>query len=125
MFLAILLPYRLVSFTLHPTKEKEQIPVNDVNLSTYNHETVEWENIKASLKKIIWPDVLAKYKSTEEKFKIIIDIVIKIVEKNCNIFEIRGGTHSNNIPRDRRILLKRKNYIKNYEIQTQQTQKMS
>ena len=36
------------------------------------------------------------------------DIVIKMVENNCNIFESRGGTQSNNIPRDRRILLRKK-----------------
>ena len=28
--------------------------------------------------------------------------------KNCGIFESRGGTRSNNIPRDRRILLRKK-----------------
>ena len=90
------------------TKEKEQIPVNDVNLSTYNYETADWENIKVSLKKINWPEVLTKYKSSEEKLKVIIDFVIKIVEENCNLFEGRSGTHSNNIPRDRRILLRKK-----------------
>ena len=100
----------IVCETTHklPTKEKEQIPVNEVNLSTYNYETADWENIKASLKKINWPDVLAKCKSSKEKLKVIVDIVIKIVEKNCNIFESRGGTRSNNIPRDRRILLRKK-----------------
>ena len=48
-----------------PTKEKEQIPVNEVNLSSYNYETVDWVNIKAILKKINWPDFLAKCKSSE------------------------------------------------------------
>ena len=66
------------------------------------------DNIKASLKKINWPDVLAKCKSSEDKLKIIVDIVIKIIEDNCNIFESRGGIQSNNIPRDRRILLRKK-----------------
>ena len=51
---------------------------------------------------------MAKYKSSEEKLKVIIDFVIKIVEENCNLFEGRSGTHSNNIPRDRRILLRKK-----------------
>ena len=68
----------------------------------------EWDNIKASLMKINWTEVLAKCKSSKEKLKVIVDIVIKIVENNCNIFEIRGGTQSNNIPRDRRILLRKK-----------------
>ena len=69
-----------------PTKEKEQVPVNDVILSRYNYETADWENIKASLKKINWPDVLAKCKSSEEKLKVIVDIVIKIVEKRTVIY---------------------------------------
>merc|ERR1712072_1604931 len=90
------------------TKGKEHIPVDDVNLSSYNYETADWVNIKASLKKINWLDVLAKCKSSEEKLKVIVDIVIKKVEENCNIFESRGGTQSNNIPRDRRILLRKK-----------------
>ena len=51
---------------------------------------------------------MTKYKSSEEKLKVIIDFVIKIVEENCNLFEGRSGAHSNNIPRDRRILLRKK-----------------
>merc|ERR1712050_671045 len=76
--------------------------------SSYNYETADWVNIKASLKKINWPDVLAKCKSSEEKLKVIVDIVIKIVEIHFSIFESKGGTHSNIIPRDRRILLRKK-----------------
>ena len=45
--------------------------------------------------------------SSEEKLKVIIEIVIKIVEENCNIFESQGGTHLNNIPRDGRLLLRK------------------
>merc|ERR1712033_117411 len=93
-----------------PTIEKELTPVNEVSLSSYNYETADWDNIKASVKKINWPDVLAKCKSSVDKLKVIVDIVINIIEENCEIFESRGGTQSNNIPRDRRILLK------NYEI---------
>ena len=51
--------------------------------------------------------------SSKEKLKVIVDIVIKIVENNCNIFESRGGTQSNNIPRDRRILFRRKKKLRN------------
>ena len=91
-----------------PTKGKEHIPVDEVNLSSYNYETADWVNIKASLKKINWPDVLAKCKSSEEKLKVIVDIVIKIVEIHCSIFESKGETHSHIIPRYRRILLRKK-----------------
>ena len=31
---------------------KEQVPESDTNLSTYNYESANWKNIKASLKKI-------------------------------------------------------------------------
>merc|ERR1712215_392451 len=100
----------IVCETIHKlhTKEKEHIPADEVNLSSYNYETADWVNIKASLKKINWPEVLAKCKSSEERLKVLVDIVIKIVEIHCSIFESKGGTHSNMIPRDRRILLRKK-----------------
>merc|ERR1712236_42141 len=42
----------IVCETTHklPNKEKEQIPVDERNLSSYNYETADWVNIKASLK---------------------------------------------------------------------------
>merc|ERR1711970_862386 len=42
------------------TKGKEHIPADEVNLSSYNHETADWVNIKASLKRINWPEVFGK-----------------------------------------------------------------
>ena len=58
----------IVCETIHKlhTKEKEHIPADEVNLSSYNYETADWVNIKASLKKINWPEALAKCKSSEE-----------------------------------------------------------
>merc|ERR1711888_49145 len=91
-----------------PNKEKEQIPVDERNLSSFNYETADWVNIKANLKKINWPDVLGRCKSTEEKLRVIVDIVIEIVEIHCSIFESKGIAFSNIIPRDRRILLRKK-----------------
>ena len=44
---------------------KEHIPNNGTNLSTYNYESANWKNIKASLKKINWPEVLAKHESSK------------------------------------------------------------
>merc|ERR1712033_129254 len=95
------------------TKGKEHIPVDEVNLSSYNYETADWVNIKASLKKINWPDVLDKCKSSEEKLKVIVDIVIKIVEIHCSIIESKGETPSHIIPRHRRILLRKKKKLYN------------
>merc|ERR1712236_170232 len=68
----------------------------------------DWVNIKASLKKINWTDVLGRCKSSEEKLRVIVDIVIEIVEIHCSIFESKGNSFSNIIPRDRRILLRKK-----------------
>merc|ERR1711874_119488 len=39
---------------------KEHVP-------TYNYESANWKNIRARLKRINWPEVLAKRKSSEEK----------------------------------------------------------
>merc|ERR1711874_930608 len=87
--------------------EKYHLPDNGTNLSTYNYESANWKNIKASLKKINWPEVLAKLESSEEKLKVILEI-IKIVEENYTIFRNQRGSYSNEIPRDRRVLFKKK-----------------
>ena len=39
---------------------KEHVPESDTNLSTYNYDSANWKNIKAALKKINWPEVLAE-----------------------------------------------------------------
>merc|ERR1711874_96784 len=88
--------------------EKDYVPDNGTNLATYNYESANWKNIKASLKKINWPEVLANHESSEEKLKVILEIVIKIIEENCKIFRNQRGSHSNEIPRDRRVLFKKK-----------------
>merc|ERR1712002_620578 len=77
----------IVCETIHKlhTKEKDHIPADEVNLSSYSYETADWVNIKASLKKINWPEVWAKCKSSEEKLKVIVDIVIKIVKIHGSI----------------------------------------
>ena len=54
-----------------PAMGKDHVPDNGTNLSTYNYESANWKNIKASLKKINWPEVLAKHESSEEKLKVI------------------------------------------------------
>jgi len=96
--------------------EKDHVPDNGTNLSTYNYESANWKNIKASLKKINWPEVLAKHESSEEKLKVILEIVIKIIEENCKIFRNQQGSHSNEIPRYRRVLFKKKKNL-NKELQ--------
>merc|ERR1711874_110972 len=39
---------------------------------------------------------------------VILEIVIKIIEENCTTFRNPRGTHSNNIPKDRRVLFRKK-----------------
>merc|ERR1711874_768778 len=93
----------------------EQVPESDTNLSAYNYESANWKNIKAALKKINWPEVLADKKS-EEKLKVILEIVIKIIEENYTTFRNQRGSHSNNIPKDRRVLFRKKRKL-NKELQ--------
>ena len=65
---------------------KEHVPNNGTNLSTYNYESANQKKIKAGLKKINWPEVLAEYKKSEEKMEVILEIVVKIIEENCTTF---------------------------------------
>ena len=65
---------------------KEHVHDNGTNLSTYNYETANWKNIKAELKKVNWQEILAEHESSEEKLKVILEIVIKIIEENCTTF---------------------------------------
>merc|ERR1712002_1013674 len=89
-------------------KDTQYIPEKNENLSSYNYETANWKNIKASLRKIDWPKLLAGHNTSAEKLKIILEIFVKIIEENCEMFKCRGGSQANKIPRDRRILLRKK-----------------
>ena len=51
---------------------------------------------------------MAGHNSSEEKLWVILEIVVKIIEENCTIFKCREGPQTNKIPRDRRILLRKK-----------------
>merc|ERR1711874_842959 len=89
-------------------KTKEQVPEGDTGLSAYNYELADWKNIKVELKKINWTEVLTEYKKSKEKLKVILEIIIKIIEESCTTFRNPRGTHSNNIPQDRRVLFRKK-----------------
>ena len=94
-----------------PTMRKENVPESDTNLSSYNYESANWKNIKAELKKINWPEVLDKYESSEEKLKVFLEIVTKLIEENCTIFRNQSGSRSNRIPKDRKILFRKKRIL--------------
>ena len=98
------------------TVTKERVPDSETNLSAYNYESANWNNIKTALKRINWPEVLSEHKKSEEKLKVILEIVIKIIEENCTTFRNQRGSHSNNIPKDRRVLFRSKRKL-NKELQ--------
>merc|ERR1712179_181021 len=80
----------------------------EINLSTYKYETADWKSIKSSLKNIKWVEILENCKTSKEKLNKILEVVIKIVEENCSKFRYRRGAQINKIPRDRKILLRKK-----------------
>merc|ERR1711913_21464 len=81
------------------------------NLSSYNYETANWKNIKTSLKQVKWNEILEKCDSSEEKITKIIEIVMKIIENNTSKFKCPRGSQINKIPRDRKILLRKRKLI--------------
>ena len=84
----------------------------EINLSTYNYETADWKSIKLRLKNINWSEMLENYKTSEEKMNKILEVVIKIIEENCLKYKYRRGALINKIPRDRRILLRKRKKIR-------------
>ena len=100
--------------TSHSFSVNEQKPVviKDVNLSSYNYQKADWESIKISLREINWSEVLEKYTTSEAKLNMILEIVMKIVEEHCAKYNQQRGTNRKNIPRDRRVLLRKKKKLK-------------
>ena len=95
----------------YSVNEQKRVATQDINLSSYNYLKADWESIKTKLKEIKWIEVLEKYTTSEEKLNIILEIVIKIVEEHCARFKQRGAIRKN-IPRSRRILLRKKKKLK-------------
>merc|ERR1712055_1189970 len=58
----------------------------------------------------------AEYEKSEEKLKVVLEIVLKIIEENCTTFKNQRGSQSNNIPKDRRVLFRKKKIL-NKELQ--------
>ena len=103
----------IVCETSHTVISKDSRPCqsNETNLSAFNYETADWEAIKLKLSKISWAEVLSVYKTSEEKLRVIIETVLNIIEENCTKFKNQRGNHTNKIPRERRILLRKKKRI--------------
>ena len=87
------------------------LPSQDINLSSYNYLMANWKAIKAKLSEIKWEEILSKQKTSEGKLNVILDTVISIVDEYCAKFKQRGRNQKN-IPRDRRILLRKRIKLK-------------
>merc|ERR1739838_676397 len=72
-----------------------------------------WVALRAKLREIDWTDVLNNYVTSEEKKNIILEIVSKTVDEHCVKFKYPRGKSRNNIPKDRRKLLRNKKKLKN------------
>ena len=103
----------IICETSHVFQSNDKQELNEeLNLSTYNYETADWKSIKLRLKNINWSEILENYKISEKKMNKILEVVIKIVEENCLKFKYRRGALINKIPRDRRILLRKRKKIR-------------
>ena len=61
------------------------------------------------MKQAKWNEILKKYDSSEK----IIEIVMKIIENNTSKFKFPRGLQTNKIPRDRKILLRKRKLFRN------------
>ena len=91
---------------------KKNILNNESNFSSYNYETADWKSIKSRLRNINWGEILENCETSEEILNKILEIIIKIIEENCSKFRFKRGAQTNKIPRDRRILLRKKKKLK-------------
>ena len=96
----------------HSLDEQKPEVNHDINLSSYNYLKADWKSIKSKLNEIKWLEILEKYNTSEEKLNIILEIITTIIEEHCPKFKHEKGANRKNIPRDRRILLRRKKKLR-------------
>ena len=96
------------NFTLNKQKLGEP---QETNLASYNYKKAEWTALKNKLKEIYWSEIL-EGKTSDEKIKIILELVSKAVEEHCPKFRHQRGIAKKNIPRDRRILHRKRKKLK-------------
>ena len=94
-----------------PEKENSAEP-SGVNLSSYNYQKADWKKLKSILRETNWENLLKDCNTSDQKIQVIMDIVYKVVDENCIKFKERKGKTIKNIPRDRRILLRKKKKLK-------------
>ena len=92
-------------------EDKSSTPV-DLNLSSYNYKKADWVNIKKILNETNWVEILKIYETSEEKLQFILDKVIQIVDDHCAKFKQQRGRNQSKIPRERRILHRKKKKLK-------------
>ena len=101
--------------TTYNFSENQQKPPESqgINLSSFNYLKADWVSIKEKLAEIRWSEILENYITSEEKLQIILQIVFGIVEEHCAKFKQRE-TNRKHIPRDRRILHRKKKNLKKH-----------
>ena len=94
------------------TKKTKTVENTETNLSSFNYETSDWKNIKDDFKKIKWSEILEAGKTSEAKLGKIMQNVMRIVSSHCKEYKGQRGDLLYKIPRDRRILLRKKKNMK-------------
>ena len=76
-------------------------------LTSFNLNRANWSEIQAALRSHNWEEMFQQ-KSCDEKLQIFISAVLEAVERHCPKFSSRPGQQGSRIPRDRRILFRRR-----------------
>ena len=104
----------IVCETSHNFTINEYNPVESegTNLSSYNYLKADWVSLKAKLREINWNDILENCNNSDNKIKVILEIIIAAVDDNCDKFKQPRGKSRKDIPIDRRRLLRNKKKMK-------------
>ncbi len=92
------------------TETNNRIPSNSFEKFNFYHEEIAWESVKSELSQIDWDNEFYQLKS-EEKFEKLLKICEKTAEKFVPIRKPFKETKSKRIPRERRILMRRRSKL--------------
>ena len=84
----------------------------ETNLSSYNYKITIWKSLKAKFKETDWNYIITNCSSSEEKIEAILETTMKAVDENSSKFKQPRGRKQQNIPKERRILLRKKKKLK-------------
>ena len=95
------------SHNIKLNNSRKVAPSSRCPLASFNLNRANWEPIQESLKQQQW-DTAMENKGNDEHLQIIINAAIAAIEPNCPKFVNRPNKSSSFIPRDRRILFRRR-----------------